>query len=51
MANPNCHECEGAGVITCPLEYGEFPHPESCPSCGGDPKSECSCPFCSEYDE
>ena len=30
-----CDECEGTGIIECPLEYGGR-HPENCPSCGGE---------------
>ena len=39
-----CPECEGSGVIDCPLEYGVDTHPENCPACGGE--GRCICPMC-----
>lgn len=40
-----CPECEGTGVIDCPLEYGDDDtHPENCPACGGE--GRCICPMC-----
>ena len=40
-----CPECEGSGVIDCPLEYGDDDrHPEHCSACGGE--GRCICPMC-----
>lgn len=36
-----CYECNGKGVVECPLEYGEDRHPSGCPACGGTNKVEC----------
>ena len=35
-----CEECQGTGVMDCPLEYGG-PHPENCPACGGEETVPC----------
>ncbi len=46
MKTKKCPECNGKGVIPCPLEYDDDEHPENCPVCGGDPKHRVICPDC-----
>lgn len=51
MAKYDCSECNGTGVIHCSLEYGEEPHPDNCPVCGGDVNFTFPCPECSGHDD
>lgn len=46
MSQINCPECRGRGEIPCPLDFGGGPHPESCPTCGGDSRVRIECPYC-----
>lgn len=46
MSKVKCPECRGKGEIPCPLEYGGIRHPDSCPTCGGDPQFRMECNYC-----
>lgn len=41
-----CVECNGKGVIPCPVEYGDSDHPDDCRVCGGDKNVRVPCPDC-----
>lgn len=44
-----CPECNGKGVVSCPVDYGgdDFEaHPDSCRVCGGDSRVRVTCPEC-----
>ena len=46
MSKVKCRECEGKGEIPCPMDYGDFEHPDNCPVCGGDSRVRVTCPDC-----
>jgi DnaJ-class molecular chaperone len=41
-----CNECNGKGVVPCPVEYGDNDHPDDCRVCAGDKKVRVTCPDC-----
>lgn len=46
MSKVECPECNGTGEEECNMEYGEWPHPDNCPVCGGDPSVRIPCYYC-----